>query len=132
MLNEAQAFVEGFGGRNGLTECNVLRLQLIIEELFTNTVTHGYGRECDEPVEITLAAQGGRVTLFYEDAARPYDPLATLPTSQSRLAAPVEQRPVGQLGLLLVAGLVDDARYTREDGRNRLQLLLKATGLVPG
>ena len=130
MLDEAHAFVEVFGGRNGLGEGDVLRLQLIIEELFTNTVTHGYGRECDEPVEITLAVEGDRVTLLYQDAASPYDPLATLPASRSHLAAPLEQRPLGQLGVQLVAGLADDARYTREDGRNRLRLVLRASGQI--
>jgi hypothetical protein len=68
------------------------------------------------------------VKVFYQDAASPYDPLATLSASQSHLAAPLEQRPVGQLGVQLVVGLVDNAQYTREGGRNRLQLLLKAIG----
>ena len=128
VLEEIQAFVEAFGDRHGLASRAVMHLQLVIEELFTNTVTHGYGRECDEPVEITLAREGARVRLVYQDAAQPYDPLSRLSESRARLAAPIEQRPVGQLGVPLVAELVADFRYEREEGRNLLHLLLAPAG----
>jgi len=124
VLDEIQAFVEAFGDRHGLANRAVMRLQLVIEELFTNTVTHGYGRECDELVEITLAREGAQVRLVYQDAAKPYDPLSTLSESRARLEAPIDERPVGRLGMPLVAGLVADLRYAREEGRNQLHLLL--------
>lgn len=125
-LDETNAFVETFGARNGLDERDVLRLQLIVEELFTNTVVHGYGRECDEPIELVLATAGASVTLVYEDAARAYNPLATLPALKARLAAPVTDRPVGQLGVTTVAGIADDVRYSFGDGRNRLEIRMRA------
>ena len=125
MLDQTRAFIEAFASRNGLSERDMLRLELVIEELFTNTVTHGYGNECDQPVEIALSAADGRVSVLYQDAARPYDPLATLATSRDHLAAPVEQRSVGHLGVQLVAGLVDDVRYTRVGDRNELQLSMQ-------
>lgn len=123
-LAEADAFVDAFGARHGLDSRAVLYLQLMVEELFSNTVVHGYGRECDEPIELVLAIDGAGVTLVYEDAARPYDPLAMLPILQAQLAAPLEDRPIGQLGVALVAGIADDMRYTFGGGRNRLQIRL--------
>ena len=50
-------------------------LVLVVEELFTNTVTHGYRGGADAPVEISLACDRGGVTLLYEDAAPPFNPL---------------------------------------------------------
>jgi len=123
-LDEAQAFVEAFGARHRLDIRDVLRLQLIVEELFTNTVEHGYGRECDQPIELAFSIDDARITLIYEDAAHAYNPLATLPLLQAQLAAPVEERPAGRLGVVLVAGIADDVSYTFEDGRNRLQIRL--------
>lgn len=127
MLDETRRFVAEFGTRHGLADDDVLRLQLIVEELFTNTVTHGYGGECDAPIALALAADAGRVMLRYEDAAHRYDPLATLAGSRATLAAAVEERPLGRLGVPLVAGLVDDVRYAFEGGRNRLRLVLRVT-----
>jgi serine/threonine-protein kinase RsbW len=124
-FGEARAFVEAFGARYGVDARDLLRLQLIVEELFSNTVVHGYGRECDEPIEVALAVDDACITLTYEDAARAYDPLATLPALQAQLAAPIERRPVGQLGVALVAGLADDVRYAFEHGRNRMRIRLR-------
>jgi serine/threonine-protein kinase RsbW len=124
-VDEANAFVETFGARHGLDARDVLRLQLIVEELFSNTIAHGYGRECDEPIELALAIDGSSITLVYQDAARAYNPLATLPALQAQLASPIEDRPVGRLGVTLVAGIADDVRYTFGDGRNRLQIRLR-------
>ncbi len=125
MLHQTRAFVEGFCAKRGLAQRDTLRLLLIVEELFTNTVVHGYGGECDEPIAITLNAEIGRASLVYEDAARPYDPLARLAAPRTELAESVEQRPVGHLGVHLVAGLAEEARYNFEDGRNRLTLVLR-------
>ena len=128
MLHDALDFVAVFAGLKGLSERELLRLQLVIEELFTNTIEHGYGKECDEPIEIALAAAPGRVTVQYQDAAAPYDPARALATSRERVAEPAEQRPVGHLGVHLVAAIVDDMHYARVDGCNRLQILMRVAG----
>ena len=62
------------------------------------------------------------VTLVYEDAAPSFDPLSRPPVPPAELAASVESRPVGGLGIHLVKQLVASAHYAREDGRNRLRL----------
>ena len=126
MLHEALDFVAAFAALKGLSERDLLRLQLVIEELFSNTIMHGYGKECDEPIEIALGAAPGRVTVRYQDAAGPYDPARALATS--RVSEPLEQRPVGHLGVHLVAAIVDDMRYARIDGRNQLQILMRVGG----
>jgi serine/threonine-protein kinase RsbW len=128
MLHETRVFVEGFAARHGMDEADALRLELVIEELFSNTVTHGYGGDSDEAIEITLVVAYGRATVVYEDAAQPYDPLAKLAALRATLTAPLEQRPVGHLGVPLIAGLVERADYRRDGGRNRLELFLSRTG----
>jgi anti-sigma regulatory factor (Ser/Thr protein kinase) len=125
MLHEARTFVEAFGERHGLAEGDVLRLQLVIEELFTNTVNHGYGREGDDPVVITLGTTPGGVRLLYEDAAPAYDPLATLRAPAPGVALPLEERPVGRVGIQLVAGMAKEAQYSRAGDRNRLTVLVE-------
>ncbi len=128
MLHDALDFVAVFAALKGLSERELLRLQLVIEELFTNTIEHGYGKECDELIEIALAAAPGWVTVQYQDAAAPYDPAHAVATSRERVSEPPEQRPVGQLGVHLVAGIVDDVQYARVDGRNQLQILMRVAG----
>jgi anti-sigma regulatory factor (Ser/Thr protein kinase) len=128
MLHDALDFVAAFAALKGLSERDLLRLQLVVEELFTNTIMHGYGEECDELIEIALGAAPGRVTVRYQDAAGPYDPARALATSRERVSEPLEQRPVGHLGVHLVAAIVDDMHYARIDGRNQLQILMRVAG----
>jgi serine/threonine-protein kinase RsbW len=128
MLHDALDFVSVFAALKGLSERDLLRLQLVIEELFTNTIEHGYGKECDEPIEIALGAAPGGVTVRYQDAAGPYDPARALATGRHSVSGPLEQRPVGHLGVHLVAGIVDEMHYARVDGRNQLQILMRVAG----
>ena len=129
-LDEALAFAEAFVTANGIAPGDALRLSLIIEELFTNTVEHGHGGGSDSLVGLALAADDTRVWLDYEDAAAAFDPVQWLAATAGGADAPPDEARVGGLGLRLVARLAASMAYTREDGRNRLRLVLVRR--VPG
>lgn len=125
MLPESAAFVEDFCNFHNIGRAECLRLALIVEELFTNTVEHGYRRESDAPIHITLSAGVGEIELLFEDVAPRYDPLSHLSAAQLDLTAAPDSRPIGGLGIHLVRQLTESARYVREQGRNRLWLRLR-------
>jgi serine/threonine-protein kinase RsbW len=128
LLPATAAFIDAFCARNGIGSADALRVMLVVEELFTNSVMHGYAGECDAPIEVTLAAGTGEIALLYEDAAPAYDPLAQVPAAPAHLHGTVETRPTGGLGVHLVRELVASARYAREAGRNRLWLRMVCGG----
>jgi serine/threonine-protein kinase RsbW len=128
---QALAFVEAFCSRLAIGHDDMLRLVLVVEELFTNAVQHGYAGGADGTdagVRLELAHAPGRLQLFIEDSAPAFDPLA-----QARAGAPaldyidVEFRQPGGLGLVLVEQLAAEARYAREQGCNRLWITLAIT-----
>lgn len=118
------AFALEFCTRHGVALPAAQRLRLVIEELFTNSIRHGYRGECDAPIRIALAIGGGRVTLQYEDSAPPFDPLAHLSTPSAKAVAPVDVATEGGLGIHLVGRSAQDADYRYENGRNRLRLVM--------
>lgn len=120
------AFADAFCATHGIARAQALRLALILEELFTNTIRHGHGGDSTAPVRIALAPAADGIEIVYEDSAPPYDPLPQDADRRGNLALPVESRRVGGLGLALIVALVADARYRREGGRNRLWLRLPA------
>lgn len=122
ILPETAAFVEGFCSMHGVGRDAALRLVLIVEELVTNTVLHGHRGGSDASITVTLTRGMHDVALFYEDAAPAYDPTPALAQSRAPLDAPLETRPLGQLGLRLVGEFAAAVRYAREDGHNRLWL----------
>jgi anti-sigma regulatory factor (Ser/Thr protein kinase) len=102
-----------------------MRLTLIIEELFTNTVQHGYRAECDERISIALSLDGGSVSVLYEDSAPRYDPLSGPPGPPPGITRPLDSRSIGGLGVYLISQLVERPSYVYEDGYNRLHLRMQ-------
>jgi len=125
LIPTTAAFADAFCARHAIERAVALRLRLVIEELFTNTVNHGYGGESDAVIRIALALDDGDLVLQYEDAAPAFDPRERWSAPPAGLDQSVDDRPVGGLGVHLVGELVRDARYSREAGHNRLTLVVR-------
>jgi anti-sigma regulatory factor (Ser/Thr protein kinase) len=74
-FGEVRALAEAFGAAMGADRGAVLRLVLVLEELFTNTVTHGYPAGGEGPIWIAFAQRADLIEVTYEDAGPPFDPL---------------------------------------------------------
>jgi len=101
--------------QDGLAPGAVARAELVLEELFRNSVLHGYGGDSEHAVWVGVA--GG--CLHYQDAAPPFDPLTQGPQALDP-ATPIEDQRVGGIGLLLIRQLGSAIRYDYSDGRNRI------------
>jgi serine/threonine-protein kinase RsbW len=111
-LRPMSAFLEGFCADAGVAREQYLRLNVVLEELFVNTVNHGHRGDCDAPVWITVEARSEALQLVYEDTAPPFNPFAHV----------VQTRKLGGLGVLLTRELAASRDYTYLFGRNRLRL----------
>jgi anti-sigma regulatory factor (Ser/Thr protein kinase) len=119
-LIRLQAFAETFASDSGLADDERGRLLVILEELFTNVITHGYGGQfAAGSILVALGCRSGVLTIDFVDDGPPFDPLVH---SEPDLNAPPEQRPVGGLGIAIVRALADRASYRREGHRNHLYL----------
>ncbi|HJU14914.1 MAG TPA: ATP-binding protein [Stellaceae bacterium] len=124
-LARLEAFAAAFARERGLPEGERARLLLILEELFTNVVAYGYGPGSPSgSVTVALQLRDGRLTIDFADDGRPFDPLAH---AAPELPTAGKDPPIGGLGILVVRSLVDEARYRRRGGRNRLQLARQVT-----
>ena len=119
-IHRLAAFVDAFCAPLAPTPKDVLSLHLALEEAVTNVIGHGYADGQPHTFTVELAAADRRVTAVVTDDAPAYDPLAR---AEVDITLPVEQRPIGGLGVHLVKKLMDSARYERRDGRNILTLV---------
>jgi anti-sigma regulatory factor (Ser/Thr protein kinase) len=104
----------------GLDRKATYRLCLAVDEVATNVVLHGYdeaGRT--GPLDVAVEVDAQAITVRLEDDAAPFDPSEHATPSKEDLAKPLEERPIGGLGLMLAAEGVDELRYERVRGRNR-------------
>ena len=119
-MAEIRTLLEGACATAGIGHEACLKILLIVEELFTNTVLHGYRGESESPVWMAFESGEAGFLLRYEDAAPPHNPFGEFrPTDTAVLIA---KQPVGGLGLKLIRSLAKDAGYSREGGRNCIQI----------
>ena len=98
---------------------DLMSLHLVLEELVTNVIKHGYTDGQPHTFTVTLSTRDRLVTAMIDDDAPAYDPLAR-PEVDTTL--PLDQRPVGGLGVHLVKKLTQSARYERRNGHNLLTI----------
>jgi len=124
-FDDIKAFVDKFGLLAELGPEDRHKVTLIVEELFTNTVHHGYGGDSDATVSITFEHDCGEIQLSYEDSAPPFDPLAA--GRRTDIESTINERRVGGLGILIAIGLTEKVDYSYAGGRNRIMLRLRTT-----
>jgi anti-sigma regulatory factor (Ser/Thr protein kinase) len=117
---DARSFIQAFCRSAEIPRDSGLKANLVVEELFLNTVKHGHRGGSDAPIWLTLAASDGEISLTYEDRAPPFNPFAR--ATREMLEALAETRREGGLGVLLAHGLTASADYSYIFGRNRIRL----------
>jgi anti-sigma regulatory factor (Ser/Thr protein kinase) len=125
-FSEIRALVEDFAQAAAMDPSARHKLTLIVEELFTNTVRHGHGRDSDEPVDITLSSEAPGIVVSYVDTAPKYDSLAA--AMRTDIESTIRQQRIGGLGLALTFALAEEAQYAYVDGRNRIVIRLAGRG----
>ena len=122
-------FIVAVCAAGGVPRKTCLRLTLLVEELFTNTVVHGHGRDTEAPIHLAVDVGIESIALTYEDTAPPHDPFAKVRLPDE--AAGVEERPVGGLGVMLIAAMAGRVQYAYVGGRNRISLIMPSGRISP-
>lgn len=122
-LERITAAVEEFAERDAWPPDLTFKVNLVLDELSVNVVN--YGGNASE-IEVSLASDGDQVRVEIADDGKPFDPLHEAP--EPDIDAPLEDRPIGGLGIYLVREMMDELYYSRENGKNRLAMVKRKDG----
>lgn len=111
--------VERFGVEHRLPASVVNALNVALDEAVSNAINHGYDAGVGGEIAVRMRRRPDSVLVEVEDDGRPFDPLQAPPPD---LTLPLEQRPVGGLGIHLIRNLMDELSYARVGGRNVLKM----------
>jgi anti-sigma regulatory factor (Ser/Thr protein kinase) len=115
--------IEALVLEQGLSRELASEMRLVAEEALTNVLDHAYGQKEKSAVDVILRVEGGAVRLTVRDKGKAFNPLeSALP----RLDLPVEERPLGGLGIHLIKSLTDEQIYAREGEENVLVLVRRS------
>lgn len=119
-IHRLAGLAERFGQAQQLSEDDVLAINLVLDEVVTNVIDHGFDGIDGEPeIRLTMTLEGSDLTIRVEDNGKAFDPLQAAPPD---LDLPLEDRPVGGLGIHIVRSVMNTVEYDRRGGRNLLTM----------
>jgi anti-sigma regulatory factor (Ser/Thr protein kinase) len=126
-LERLAGFLEEFGREREVPPGPLLQLNLALDELVTNAITHGGSRE---PLSVGIRLDGNRLQAELRDRGRRFDPFRDAPPPD--LESPLEDRRIGGLGIHMVKKIMDSVDYDWSEGLNRVRLEKKLGGSPTG
>ncbi|MEO8602268.1 MAG: ATP-binding protein [bacterium] len=129
-LARLAAFVEQFADEAALAVAVAFQLNLVLDELVTNSIDYGHAEATrgSATIHLRLERVADVVEVDLIDEGLAFDP-RTLP--EPNLDAPLAERPIGGLGIHLVRRYVDEFDYRREGGRNHIRLRKRLNAAAP-
>ena len=100
-------------------------VNLSVDEILTNTITHGYDDEEAHRIEVIVRVEGQTLVVVIVDDSNAFDPSRA---PHSDLEASLEDGDLEGLGLFLVHQMMDEVQYRRVDGCNVVTLSKSTAG----
>ena len=113
--------LEMLGEEWGLPAKVVFNLNLVLEELITNTIFYGYRDKDAHQILIDFLIENNVIKVTIEDDGVEFN--LFLSETPDDLNKPIEDRKIGGLGIHLVKKLMDDYEYQRNNNKNIIILV---------
>jgi anti-sigma regulatory factor (Ser/Thr protein kinase) len=94
-------------------------VNLALDEVVANVILHGFENPGEHDIVVGLYLEPEFVNVTVEDAGVAFNPLDA---PEPDLTKPIEERPIGGLGIHLVRNVMDQIEYRRDGDRNRLTM----------
>jgi len=99
---------EAFATSHDLPVEATQQLNIVFDELLSNTISYAYSDQEDHEIEIKVRVYKDKLTVTLMDDGKPYNPFDQIDPDTS---LSLEERDIGGLGVHLVKFLVDDYDY---------------------
>ena len=113
LVNRLELFFE----ENNISSIS-MPMTLILEELYTNSITHGASDGREVFIEVNLDIVKDELIMTYKDNGIPFN---VLDLPEPDLTGSVETREVGGLGVHYIKTLTDTVEYEYEEKQNVLK-----------
>jgi serine/threonine-protein kinase RsbW len=92
---------------------------MALDEAFSNVVEHAYADTAPGDVEVSWFVEDGAFVVVLRDWGQIFDPMSV---PEPDLAASLEERKLGGLGLHFMRSLMDSVHYTFDQDGNWLRM----------
>jgi len=110
---------EDFCRRNAVPDAARQAADLALEEHLTNVLTYGFRDGEERWISVRLQADKNALLAQIADTGKAYNPLTAPPVDTS---IPLDEKPIGGLGVHLMRQMMDELTYVREGEVNVLRM----------
>jgi serine/threonine-protein kinase RsbW len=96
-----------------------MNMNLVIEEALSNIIFYAFTDKNKHEIKVSVSVDKNILTIKITDDGIPFNPLEH---EKPDINLPAEERPVGGLGIFLMAQIMDEMEYNRKKNENILTL----------
>lgn len=111
-------FLEQLADSCGISTPQQMEIKLALDEAVTNVIQYAYPGTTGD-IRIDIECDNRKLKITITDKGIPFNPLEN---KEPDITLPLEERPIGGLGIFLVKQLMADVSYQRSDGYNILTM----------
>ena len=113
------ATLESFSRAHQISDAVRQAADLALEEHLTNVMNYTYEDARTHEILVRLDVNSTFFVIEVADDGKPFNPLEIPPTDTT---LPLDQRPIGGLGVHLIRGFMDEVQYERRANQNVLRM----------
>jgi len=99
---------EGFADKHSISAEVIQKVNIVFDELLTNTISYAYTDDLDHVIEVKIRVYSEKLIVTIMDDGTPYNPFDRVDPDTT---LGLEDREIGGLGVHIVKLLVDDYHY---------------------
>jgi phosphoserine phosphatase RsbU/P len=119
-LEKVADFIEKFCNENNLNDYISFDLHLVEDEITSNIINYAFDDGLEHIIDISIELESGQVNIRFTDDGNEFN---ILEAKEANVDLPLEERPIGGLGIFLVKQKMDFIDYKRIENKNILTLI---------
>ena len=121
-IDRIEVAIEELKGQWDVGEKTLFSLNLVLEEIISNTMFYGFGGRENGEISVAMEYANDHIDVLIKDNAIAFDP--TVEIKESNLGS-LDEREIGGLGIMLSQRLSKEMTYSREGDYNKLSFKIE-------
>ena len=111
--------LESFGKSNNFSDSSIFDISLVLDEIITNIIMHGYQDEEEHLISVNISLDKNSFSAHISDDGMEFNPLSHTNISDN---IDIENIAIGGLGIQIIIKYVDKIEYQRISDKNNLSI----------
>lgn len=110
-------FIEELGEELSLSAETTMNINLALEEAIANIIMYAYPPQEQHSILLRVTSTKKQLIFLLTDKGASFDPTQV---EEVDITLPIEERPIGGLGIFLIRSIMNEISYQRIDNENQL------------